>query len=265
MATGSLDISERGSVMPQSQPPLKTLALAIGGMSCSNCEVLVERRFRALPGIKCVKVNHVRGYAEVEHAGELDVSTLQRAVADDGYVVSLWDGRAPAPPRAAARDYVQIAGIFAVLIGILFGLQYFDLLPRGLAVSNSMSYGLVFLIGLVASVSSCMAVTGGLLVAAAATYNASNPALSGAERLKPHLYFNAGRIISYTLFGPATGALGSALTLSATANGILTIAASAIMILLGFQMLGILPRFGGSLVPASVARSIRDLASRKVA
>ena len=77
-----------------------------------------------------------------------------------------------------------------------------------------MTLGLVFLIGLVASVSSCMAVTGGLLVAAAATYNDNTPGLTGFQRLKPHLYFNAGRILSYTLLGGAIGAIGSALTLS---------------------------------------------------
>ena len=76
-----------------------------------------------------------------------------------------------------------------------------------------MSYGLAFLIGLVASVSSCLAVTGGLLVALAAKYNETNPYLTDRQRLIPPLYFNLGRIISYTLLGGAIGALGSALTL----------------------------------------------------
>ena len=54
---------------------------------------------------------------------------------------------------------------------LAFALQHFGLMPRGFAVSEGMTLGLVFLIGLVASVSSCMAVTGGLLVATAAAYN----------------------------------------------------------------------------------------------
>jgi sulfite exporter TauE/SafE len=155
--------------------------------------------------------------------------------------------------------------MFAVLVGVIFALQHFGLMPRGLAISENMSLGLVFLIGLVASVSSCMAVTGGLLVAASAAYAESSPTLSGLQRLKPHLYFNAGRIISYTLFGGAVGVLGSALTLSTGANGALTIAASAIMIVLGLQMLGILPRFGRFLLPKFLAHRVHDLASRKVA
>src|SRR4030095_591883 len=110
-----------------------------------------------------------------------------------------------------------------------------------------------------------MAVTGGLLVAAAAAYNANTPQLTGFQRLKPHLYFNAGRIISYTLLGGTIGALGSVLTLSADATGALAIPASAIMIVLGLQMLGLLPGFGRFLLPPFLAHRVHDLASRKVA
>jgi sulfite exporter TauE/SafE len=209
-------------------------------------------------------VDHTRGYAEIEHTGELDLATLQRAVADDGYAVSPWSGAA-ALKRHSARDVAEIAGAFAVLIGIIFALQYFDLLPHGLAVSDSMSYGLVVLIGLVASVSSCMAVTGGLLVAAAATYNTSHASLSGFERVKPHLYFNVGRIVSYTLLGGVIGAIGSALTLSAEATGVLTIVASVIMIAIGLKMLGLLPGFGRLLpdLPRAVSDRIHGLATRQ--
>jgi sulfite exporter TauE/SafE len=69
-----------------------------------------------------------------------------------------------------------------------------------------MSYGLVFVIGLVASVSSCIAVTGGLLVAIAARYSEASAALTPVQRMRPHIYFNAGRILSYTLLGGAVGA-----------------------------------------------------------
>ncbi len=120
-------------------------------------------------------------------------------------------------------------------------LQQFALLPRGISVSDTVSLGLAFGIGLVASVSSCIAVTGGLLVAVAARYNAANTHLSGLERLQPHLYFNAGRLVSYALLGGAVGALGSALMLSPAATGVLTLLASAVMIVLGLQMLGLLP------------------------
>jgi sulfite exporter TauE/SafE len=128
-----------------------------------------------------------------------------------------------------------------------------------------MSFWLVFAIGLVASVSSCMAVTGGLLVAVAAKYNNASRKLTSVQRLRPPLYFNAGRIASYTLLGGAVGALGATLTLSPAIDGILSIVASAVMILLGLQMLRLFPaltRFMPTM-PKALSHCIHDLAERE--
>ena len=168
------------------------------------------------------------------------------------------------PPKNSPRDYVEIGAAFLIIVATLFALSHLDLLPKEFGVSDTMSYGLVFVIGLVASVSSCIAVTGGLLVAVAAKYNEASVALTRVQRTKPHIYFNAGRILSYTLLGGAIGALGSALTLSPEINGVLTLVASAVMILLGLQMLRLLPavtRFLPTL-PKSFSHYIHDLAER---
>lgn len=167
--------------------------------------------------------------------------------------------------KNSPRDYVEIGAAFVVLVGIFLAFNQLDLLPRHFAVSDDMSYALVFVIGLVASISTCMAVTGGLLVAVAAKYNEASESLTSIQRLKPHIYFNAGRVISYTLLGGAIGALGSALTLSPEINGLLTIAASAVMILLGLQMLRLLPsltRFMPTM-PKAFSHRIHDLAERE--
>ncbi|MBX9775038.1 MAG: sulfite exporter TauE/SafE family protein [Xanthobacteraceae bacterium] len=251
--------------MSDSSNPVTTQKVAIGGMTCANCEVIVERKLKRIPGVEGVRADHARGLAAIEHRGPLDVAALQRAVEDDGYRISPWDDAAVENRLTSGRDYAEIAGLFVVLVGVVFALHHFGLVPRGVASSDTMSLGLVLLIGLVASVSSCMAVTGSLLVAAAAAYNERTPGLSGYQRFVPHLYFNAGRLVSYTVLGAAIGALGSALTLSEMASGVLTIAASAIMIVLGLQMLGFVPRFGRTLLPKSLAHGVHDLASRKVA
>src|SRR5437667_3755438 len=98
----------------------------------------------------------------------------------------------------SSRDYVEIGAAFVILVGILLVLNQLDFLPQRFAVSDDMSYALVLVIGLVASISTCIAVTGGLLVAVAAKYNEASAGLTSLQRLKPHIYFNAGRVISYT-------------------------------------------------------------------
>ncbi len=164
----------------------------------------------------------------------------------------------------SSRDYAEVGAAFLIVIGILFVLGQLDFLPKQFGVSETMSYGLVFVIGLVASVSSCIAVTGGLLVAIAAKYNEATTNLTPMQRMKAHIYFNAGRVISYTLLGGAVGWLGSALTLSPEITGMLALVASAVMILLGLQMLYLLPsvtRFLPTL-PKAFSHAIHDFAER---
>src|SRR6202171_978551 len=166
--------------------------------------------------------------------------------------------------KNSARDYGEIGAAFLIVVGVLVSLGQFDLLPKQFGLSTTMSYGLVFVIGLVASVSSCIAVTGGLLVAVAAKYNETTANLTPMRRMKPLIYFNAGRILSYTLLGGAIGALGSTLTLSPEVTGALTIIASAVMILLGLQMLKLLPALTRFLptMPKAFGHYIHDLAER---
>src|SRR5580704_3066578 len=166
--------------------------------------------------------------------------------------------------KNSARDYVEIGAAILIVVGILFALGQFDLLPKQFGLSTTMSYGLVFVIGLVASVSSCIAVTGGLLVAVAAKYNETTVNLTPMRRIKPLIYFNVGRVLSYTLLGGVIGALGSTLTLSPEVTGALTIIASAVMILLGLQMLKLLPALTRFLptMPKAVGHYIHDLAER---
>jgi uncharacterized protein len=165
-------------------------------------------------------------------------------------------------PRTTRRDFIEIGAAFAVLFGAFLVLKQLDILPR-FALTDSVNYGLVFLIGLTASVSTCIAVTGGLLVAVAAKYNETVRA-TGAQKLKPHIYFNLGRIISYTALGAAIGTLGSALALPAEINGLLMLAASAAMIVLGLQMLRLIPSFGvlRSLLPQSVRSRLQEFSER---
>jgi uncharacterized protein len=240
------------------------LRLSIDGMHCPNCVVAVERSLAKLADVKGVQASYPPGAAIITHEGSLDLERIKNALTAEGYTLTdAKDTDAPTFARTGVRDYAEIAAAFLILIAIAFALQHFQLLPRGFSISDQMSYGLVFLIGLVASVSSCLAVTGGLLVALAAKYNEANPYLTGRQRLIPPLYFNAGRLVSYTILGGAIGALGAALTLTPAVNGALTLIASLLMIMLGLNMLGFLPSVSRYLpsLPPSLSHRLHDAAA----
>ena len=150
-----------------------------------------------------------------------------------------------------------------MIVAAYYLLRQYDLVPT-LAISEQMSYGVVFLIGLFAAVSTCIAVVGGLLLAVAEKFNEAHPELEGRQKFRPHLYFNVGRVIGYTGFGAAVGGLGSVLSLSPQLNGFLTIGVSIVMLFLGFQLLHLFPslqRFSPKM-PKGVSHWIHDLSAK---
>lgn len=246
----------------------KRYKFRIHGMHCASCEVMVEEKFKNIPGVEKVQVNHASGKAKIFCTCEPSLPELQAAIKESGYGVTHWHERqAPgetATDKNSKRDYFEICAIFLLLTGAYLLLREFNLLPKGPAISENMGYGVVFLIGLVAAMSTCIAVTGGLLVATAAKYNEKYPQLTGLQKFKPHIYFNFGRIISYTVLGGAVGALGSLITFSPRANGILTIIVSIVMIMLGFQLLKIFPwlKHFYPRMPKFLAHKIHDMSGQ---
>lgn len=245
----------------------KKVRFKISGMHCASCEVLIEQKFKELPGVEKVTVNHTSGRADLICAKEPDIRKLQALIKEDGYVVSSWQDRNGTAATAIvekAPEYAKIGWMFLVVVSLYYVLKQFDFLPS-ISVTEHMSYGLVFLIGLFAAVSSCIAVVGGLLLGLAATYNESHPDLTGLEKFKPHIYFNIGRIAGYTAFGAAVGALGSVLSLSPRANGYLMVIVSVVMLLLGFQLLHLfsgIRRFSPKM-PKFIAHKIHDLSAKE--
>ena len=247
---------------------LQKTKLKIHGTHCASCEVLVERKFKKLPGVEKVHVSFVSGKAEVFSTEHVPLHVFKSAIKDDGYSVSKWEDRHTSPEatkhKNTARDYAEIGAVFLFIVAAYLIFKQFHLIPESLGITSNMSYGFIFLIGLVAGTSSCLAVAGGLLLAAAAKYNELYPNLTGYQKFKPTLYFNAGRIVSYTFFGGLIGALGSVISLSARGTGILSMIASLVMIILGFQLLNLFPwlrRLQPSM-PKFIAHKIHDLSGK---
>lgn len=247
-------------------PKSKKLKLQIHGMHCASCEVLIERNFKKVPGVEQVNVSHVTGKANITYSKRPDLNALQSIVQEHGYTVSSWADRHRAAVaqeyRNTRKDYIELGAVVLIIVAGYLLLRQFDLVPK-LGVTDNMGYGLVFALGLVAAMSTCLAVTGGLLVAVAGKYNEQHPHLDGWQKFKPTLYFNIGRVASYTVLGGAIGVLGSVLTISPRVNGIITVLASVVMIILGFQLLKLFPglrRFQPKM-PKFLAHKIHDATS----
>lgn len=223
-------------------------------MHCRSCELLVEDELHKISGIKKVVVDQSKGTAEVEYEGNLDEKAIERAVSCAGYCL----GREDKPLFSKnIKDYRDL-GIAAFLVMDLF------LVARGLGLlnlnfansNNFNSLPVVFLIGITAGVSTCMALVGGLVLGASARFAEKHPNATTLQKFKPHLFFNLGRIVSFFIFGAIIGFAGSFFQLSTSVLGILTISVGFVMLLLGAQLIEIFPILRGITftLPKSIGR-----------
>lgn len=213
-------------------------------MTCASCELLLEKKLKAVPGIKHVDVDHKRGIARIT-AESNNLPSLERisAVVEKAGYNLMEDGASSTPTLSPdTRKWMEIGGSLLIIFALYKLLQAFDLISLAPSTSGALSFGGVFIIGLVAGTSSCLAVTGGLLIALAAKHNEIHRAESPWQKFKPLLHFNLGRLISYFVLGGLVGVLGQSITLSTRMSGYMSIIVALIMLYLALSILGIIPK-----------------------
>lgn len=208
--------------------------IRVRGMTCTSCEVIIERELKKIPGIKKVKINHTSGWCDIEYDSNVTLykEDVLAALHKNGY--KLWSEPQTETQQHQWREFGVALLVLFVVYKLLQTLGVFSI---STTVDASINLGAIFVIGLVAAVSTCTALVSGLIISVSAKYNEAHQATTHWQKLKPHLQFNAGRLISYFVLGGVIGLLGQAITPSAKFTGILTVGISIVMILLGIDIL----------------------------
>lgn len=210
-------------------------------MHCKSCVVLTEGELNDLPHVEkavsdlstcCVEVTGdfgEKGHAEV-------ASELSDVLEKHGYKLLVEKN----------NKKVNWAD-FKIALPIAFAfMAFFVLLQKlgvvNLASANTVGVSTAFVIGVVASLSTCMAVVGGLVLSISANY------AKGKSRAMPQILFHLGRLVTFFVLGGAIGALGASFQLGIWGNFTLGLLVGLIMIMLGFNLLDIFG-FSSKLLP----------------
>ncbi|MGC9321681.1 MAG: sulfite exporter TauE/SafE family protein, partial [Kosmotogaceae bacterium] len=206
----------------------------VRGMHCQNCQLFVESKLEEVEGIKRARASLKDSSVEIEFLGEvISIESMNEILSGTGYSV------AEAKPERPAGRAVKVLIAASLAIVVFFAVEKFAI--GGLInVDSSSSLVGFFLFGLVAGISSCAALVGGLILSVSKHwYSLYGSEDSFLQKLQPHLIFHAGRLVSYSLFGFLLGWLGQSLKISLTFSSILVIAVSIVMFIIALQMLGI--------------------------
>ncbi len=236
-------------------PNIKYCTYYIDGMHCASCEILIEKKLLKQDNIESADATLTEGYVQFTYKGEKpSTDSLSDLFRENGYTFSEKKYfRKQDIPMIAFNDGKMIFnrkklnGLFVVILSVIAILTVFQMISdSGIAgkivLSNSSSYISFFTFGVVAGLSSCAALVGGLLLSMSKQWNEVYiDSDSNSEKLKPFVMFNIGRLISFILLGGILGAIGSTLGISLNKSPVITaiviMIVSFVMLILGLQML----------------------------
>lgn len=235
------------------------------GMHCASCEILIEKKLLEIPGVKSVEATTSNGKVVVEYEGEKpNTNRLNDIFRKDKY--TFFENEYKAKENQIENNNGKPANATLVAFNIaLFIVIAFLFLDRMgisgiLSVSSTSSLFAFFGFGLLAGLSSCAALVGGIVLSMSKQWQELYVnEQSSYKKFQPHLLFNIGRILSYALLGGVLGLIGSRLSFSLQFTSFLIIAISLLMIALGLQMLGVkaFRKFQFSM-PRFITRKIAD-------
>ena len=222
--------------------------IRIDGIYCAHCVALITRTLSAMDGVGAVSLR--QNVAAVSGPSLPSPDVFVETIRGIGYetdVSGISTRRADVARTVRWYEFLLIAAavlLLAFAVNRLFGYNVFNAIP---AVDSSLSYGMLFVTGLLTGIH-CLSMCGAIGIAASGESNS-------VRSLRRPLLYNGGRVLSYTLTGAAVGLAGSVLTVSNTVRGILILAAAVLMLLMALSMLGLLPfRLPGLLSGRPAAR-----------
>jgi sulfite exporter TauE/SafE/copper chaperone CopZ len=199
-------------------------------MHCNSCTLLIEHTLADFPGVEKIHASLADHSVEIE--GNFGDKTpvqiaeeLTGPLKSHGYTISV-ERQAKNAQWSEFKIAIPIAAGFAILFLLLQKLGIVNWVNVG-----SVTYGTAFVIGIIASLSTCMAVVGGLVLSMSATF------AKEGDKVRPQILFHIGRLVSFFVLGGVIGALGSAFTLNATAVFILSLVVGIVMLILGINLL----------------------------
>ena len=214
-------------------PQTKKYTLHVSGTHCASCKILIEDILGEQDFIKNAVVDLKQEIVTIETNSEQTIGSLVEMlnikIKGNGYTLS-------AVKNISIKKNDDVIWK-ALPIGVGFLIVFFVLQKSGvlnLGIGGTATPASSFIIGLIASVSSCLAVVGGLILSLSAKVSQDK-----VSDKKNFILFHVGRLGSFVVLGGVLGAVGSAIGVSFTFSAILGLLASLVMLMLGFNLVGV--------------------------
>ncbi len=212
---------------------LKIHTFHVSGTHCASCKILIEDILGEQELVKSVKVDLKKEQVDLEIDSEMNpaelTSALTNKIKPHGYTLSV---EKIVDEKVGDGVVWQALPLGLAFLALFFILQKSGILNLGLGSNTTPMTS--FIIGLIASISSCLAVVGGLVLSLSATVSEDN-----VSDKRNFILFHLGRLGSFALLGGVLGLVGNAIGINFTFTAVLGILASVVMLLLGLNLVGV--------------------------
>ncbi len=210
----------------------------VQGMHCPACETLIEKKLTKQQGVSHVQAKLATKQLTIAYdkdGGHLSADNINAVIAKHGYSVTKEPSN---QPRYNLNTIFTAMTFVGIVILVIYILEDMNIIAQ-FSVNETSSLFTFFGLGIVASISSCAALVGGLLLSLSNQWNSAYRADTKHSSAYPFIMFNIGRIVSFIVLGGLLGYAGSMMQLSLTFTAYLTLAVAICMIVIGLQMTGI--------------------------
>lgn len=213
----------------------------IRGMHCVSCERLLEDEIGAVDNVKKIKADRKKDLVEIYFEKEPDFNDIKNIVEKFGYEYRK-DKLEVAKGKEKKNNWEEWA-LAVLVVAIIYVLFKFIEGRNNISVDiNSLkaSLFLAIIIGFVASISSCLAVVGSVVIAFGEKY-VGDGKNAFRRAMKPNLLFHSGRLLTFFLLGGFLGAIGGGINISGNLVSVYSIIIAVVMLWLGLNILGFVP------------------------
>lgn len=203
------------------------------GTHCKSCKILIEDVLGEQQDVIKVHVDLARETVEIhgdfDESPEQLLTRLNNVLSSHKYELSI---------EKKAKDKDSKTFFMALPLGLLLFSGFILLQKSGVlnvGFEGELSPWTALLIGVVASLSTCLAVVGGLVLSLSAKVS------QDVKTTQPFVFFHLGRLLGFAGLGALLGALGGVIGLNATVSGVLGLLVSLLMVLIGVQLLDLFP------------------------
>lgn len=206
-------------------------------MHCASCDILVKLKLKGTKNIIDVVPDREHNTLTITHHHTLSLDEINNILCEYGYKVYTMDQVSVQKSDTGALtthsgDLQETASLAGILLILYYFANQLDLVSH-ITINSSTTASSAFLLGLVASVSTCMATTG-------AVFTSFVNGQPRSHTFTTALTFMSGRILSYGVFGYVLALFGGVFLKLVQFGSTLNLLVAAVLIVVGLDMLRLL-------------------------